>query len=585
MVGFHMVYIYTNKYGSKSKYCIRPTIDLAGGLAVTVQEAKKRFTALKIQRKSIKKKRTALRLFLTCLVLTRKKLQFVSYLEQENPDWRGLDDSIIQNGINDFSKKHNIDMSDISPDDFKEKESSWWDTVKAVLNNIPGNVKLDKNMNLLGHATKIVNGHDVKVVKELIDSWEASAIGKTGLAGVQDALATSAPYMMHFFIGTGAGITKFGGQMAVKAIFKNPENINKIASGMVRAMGAGTALTATVFQNQIAEDVEAEKTYATFDGKGNYTVKNSDLSSTELLVKHSLLTWVAVMSEYSGGALKHIPFVGKFLSRGMAKAASGKGIISRGINTVSKLSRRTQMNVAFDGPAGEMFEEAMDNAGQFFMTKAGQIAGVDLLESINVDNPFMDKNEFKTTAAVIAIQSAFFGLPNGAARMASLKSLHVKDMNLRSIYDSLQKTPELVQSKQMMKGFIREGIGDTVVTVNARSLVSAFQENHKEISIKDALGLDQTTDELIKSQAAINGSVYIEADKLLVDSANPEVFETLMNLAEDIPGGTTLQKFEETSKAVQEISKEAKAKIANMEANETALCRKAGRIFRNFERT
>lgn len=576
---------YTNIHDPEQKRFIRPvaekpmseasffgaTVEFGDSkVDYTIEEAKRKFSALKFEQVG-QEESNNFKIVSDMFKSTRKKLQFISYLEKENPEWRGLNDGIIQNGIDDFSKKFNIDMSDLSPADFKAQESSWLDTPKAILNNFPGVNKLDKQLEALDHIHSVVTSNDVKASQKLIDAWLADAIGKTGMSGVKDGIAQSAPYMMHFLIGS--GFASAGKNFALSLV-KNPENINKFVRGTVGALGASTALTATSFSNTIQKDIEAEGTYATFDNNGKYVVKNSELSDTELFFKYSLLTWMSVTSEYSGGALKHIPFIGKLLSRGVAKAANGKGIVSKTINAASKLGRRTQANVAFDGPFGEMFEEQIDQAGRFFLTKAGQITGIPSLESINIDNLFMDKKEFGTTAAVIGLQSALFGLPNGAARLASLRSLSVKEMNLRSIYQSLQETPELMQSKQMIKGFIKEGIGDTVLTVNARSLQSVFQEKHKEMSIKDALGLDQTTDELIKSQAAVNGSVYIEADKLLVDSANPEVFDSVMSLSEDIPGGVTLQSFNEASKRVQEVSKEVKKTIEEDNANEAAYIEK-----------
>jgi hypothetical protein len=569
---------YTNIHDPQKRRFVRPVIRNSGwhkglwGVSEksktdhTIEDAKRKFQEMQFTEISSAES-NSFKAVSDMFKSARKKLQFVSYLDEIGPEWRGMDEGVIKASINKFSEKYNIDMSDLSPADFKARESSWLDTPKAILNNFPGVGQLNKQLEALDHIHSVVTSNDVKASQELVDAWLADAIGKTGMSGVKDGIAQSAPYMMHFLIGS--GFASAGKNFAV-SLLKNPDNINKFVRGTVGALGASTALTATSFSNQIGRDIEAEKTYATFDAKGNYTVKNSELSDIDLFFKHSLLTWMSVTSEYSGGALKHIPFVGKFLSRGVAKAASGKGIVSRTINAASKLGRRTQMNVAFDGPFGEMFEEGIDQAGRFFLTKAGQAMSVDFLESINTDNLFMDKKEFTTTAGVIGLQSALFGLPNGAARLASLRSLKAKEMTLRSMYQSLQETPELMQSKQAMKGFVIGGIGNAVLTVNARNLEAAFQENHSEISIKDALGLDQTTDELIKSQAAVNGSVYLEADKLLVDSANSEVFDTVMNLSEDVPGGVTLQRFEETAKQLQEVSKEVKATVKEMEANEAA---------------
>ena len=574
---------YTNKYDPKQRRFVRPVIgdaertpefnilgislnSASAKIDYTREQAQKLFNELKFEAvgdNELKQFNEIAGIFEDA----KKKLQFLSYIEKENPDWRGLPDEVIENTIKEFSSKYNVNMNNIRVDAFRRKGASWWNVFESMGEAFPGNSELEKQGKALSRIHNAVSTQDVNEMRELVDDWITSATGRTGMGNIQEGIAQSAPYMMHFLIGSGIASM---GKGAALAMVKNPQNLNKFVRGAVGAMGSSTALTATAFQDQIAHDIEAEGTFASFDGKGQYTVKNSDLSSNELFLKNSILTWTSVLTEYSGGALKHIPWIGKYLSRGVAKLAKGKGITAKAINAAVKLSRRTQGKVAFDGLWGEFFEEGVDHTGQFLLTETGRAAGIDMLSSINVDSLLMDKQELKTTAGVIAIQSGFFGAPAGVARIANLKALSAKDASLRALHERITKTPELKESKQMLKGFIREGIGDTSITVNARALQSAFQDGRIEMDIKEALGLDQTTDELIKSQAEANGSVYIEADKLLVDSASPEVFNAVMDLAEDIPGGTTLQQFAEFANSKPELTEQDKKQVNEITESEKA---------------
>ena len=479
----------------------------------------------------------------------RTKILFLKDQEQNNPAWRASSDEMLQDSINMFGTENNIDVSDLQPGMFRTKGikySSIGKGLNAVLPSIGSRV--------LG------SDNTLPKLEELTENVIRQTVGQSFSADVADGVSVALPWVLSFILGGKSVVAGKAG--LIKTVAKDSNRFVKWAVGNV---GGATAML-PYLSGHILDAAESELHYQTFDKDLRLVVKDSDLTREELILKNGITTWVDAFTEVGGAS-----FIGKIFSKvkipGLSKTIKGsrKGIFSRFAYKTSKLKSQASIGSV----AEETVEEMEAKAGNYLLTKAGELAGIDILESIDEQSPIHNAKEAKVGMAVVLIQAAIFGGPSTVGRILKLNDLSGKDLQIRKAYDEIEDNPESKESKSKLKDFLNVTNHGQTIVVNAKELRSLFQSENEKESMKTKLNLSNEEVSFINEQAESDGTIELSTSKLIVDSYDRDAFESILDLAQDIPGGYTIKEVEELKKDFNENKMSESVKIAKEVIDET----------------
>jgi len=483
------------------------------------------------------------------MVDAKKIFQFISYADSEGGGRGYFDDKdMMEKSLDDFTKKTGIDMSDIPLDAFQKYGVTDFEiSITNMMNNlIPGFEASEKFFP--DEPSNVVNPYTFDAQSQFIRNAISSEIGTTFMRDVQTAGEKSLPFVVWMMLSGGAAAI---GKRSLLGFFKNPAKMNKAVRFLVGATGTTIGGTA-FFTPLVVKDIQNAKTYKTFDENGNIILADTELSNTELVFKHYLLNATEYATELSGGLLTKIPGIGKLFGRIGSRAAISKGILGKLI----RIGRRASGAAQIQSMPAEISEEYLAQFSNYTQTKIGEMTGLDFLKSINVQNPLLTGRNVGVTAVLTAAMQA----PHIPARIydtIQIGKFLKKKATIRNISEELENNEEFAGNSQVVsKQYVDNISGGMSIIVNARDLQFMFNETDTPgVTVKEALGLTDIESDLLNEQAENNGSINIDASKLLVDSKNKEVVEKVLDISRDVIGGyteTEIKKMQKESKFVED---------------------------------
>jgi len=499
-----------------------------------------------------------------------RKFKVIAYLNNAAPNWRSTwseyTDQEKKIAINLAGKQFGEDFSDLSPEDF---DKAGMDKLRSPAVNLYAVSQVDDLSRKIDRQIYGVSAADIRDETKKLNQAVADAIGSTTSKQIADTVLQSIPYAAEIALTNGMAAI---GKNAVIGAAENPSWIRRLG-----AMFAGEATRLPAFSGDIAAGVKSEFNVPTLTSEenGNFrlALQDNGLSLGEAILKHATLTYLSNFTEQTGEGMSEA--VGKALGRVpvpykerlgtlFASYAAENPRLAKAIADIQSTSKGVQKATHWDGLFGEQMEEELNQALNYAATQAGNMFGVNSLSSIDEDQPIMSWEDRGLSMGSIAAQSLGFNIPNAAYTLVSLRQLSRKRDAVLQMHDQLHPGNAPAESVAMAEDYIRQVLGnDGQITLGARQAAVLFQEQPDLLS---ALDLTDAEQEIINQKVADGGDIQLPLAKTMARINDHEQFKRLADLAENRPGGLTMDEFDPES-----IASKLKIKPEDIERIESGI--------------